>query len=704
MKATNLDEYFQLYGPALGEQARRALEPLHTPGIDPVPLMNLGRQPFDAQAHVIAATVKSLKRQRSVMLIAEMGTGKTMMGMAAVHTHANGKPYRALVFCPGQLTEKWEREILETIPGATVVQIKTWKQLPELRASRGKLPAGPTWYIIARDRAKLGAKWKGCRAELPFVDKDALHCPKCGGILRDEDGLLVRLGDLNRKQTYCTYERMNLATGRSRVCGEPLWTYTHELDRFEPAKYIHKRLKRFFDYLIIDEAHEEKSASSAQGNAMGSLAAAAKKVIALTGTLIGGYAEHVRPLLFRLAPHTLIREGLRWQDVQAFSERYGRIEIRITEREDDGDDNSQSRGKKTNKTKSVRPGIMPTLFGRHLIGNSLFLGLAEVAENLPPLLENIQAVNMDAETEHEYQQIETALVKTVRELLRKGKKGLLGPMLQTLLAYPDYPFGWDQVGYYEYTPGGSKFFVPVCWPKNLDADRIRPKERALLDLIDHERLRARQVWVYVQYTQTHDVAQRLHDLCVEQGFSTAILRSSVDLAKREQWIAKNGRGLDVVISHPKLVETGLDLFDKKQGGHNFSTLVFYETGYNLFTMRQASRRAWRIGQRKDCQVVYLYYGGTIQERAMALMGKKMSAAQALEGKFSSDGLAAMGGEEGSAEMALARSLAEQIDDDGEASRHWQKLGANVHKAERWEEDDEDLFEKSLHLDMAALSL
>jgi hypothetical protein len=118
-------------------------------------------------------------------------------------------------------------------------------------------------------------------------------------------------------------------------------------------------------------------------------------------------------------------------------------------------------------------------------------------------------------------------------------------------------------------------------------------------------------------------------------------------------------------------------------------LIFYQTGYNLFTMRQASRRAWRIGQRKDCKVIYLYYGGTLQARAMALMGKKMEAAQALEGKFSAEGLASMAGEEGSAEMALAKSLADRIE-EGDASRHWTKLGAAVSNAMRDIEFDDDI--------------
>jgi hypothetical protein len=100
--------------------------------------------------------------------------------------------------------------------------------------------------------------------------------------------------------------------GKNRVCGEPLWQLTREIWRYEPAKYIHKKLHRFLDYCVIDEIHEEKSAESAQANAMGALAASCKRILALTGTLIGGYAEHIRPLLLRLAPTSLIEEGFGW--------------------------------------------------------------------------------------------------------------------------------------------------------------------------------------------------------------------------------------------------------------------------------------------------------------------------------------------------------------------------------------------------------
>src|SRR5262249_55259081 len=153
-----------------------------------------------------------------------------------------------------------------------------------------------------------------------------------------------------------------------------------------PALFIKRHLKGYFKYLILDEVHEEKGVATAQGNAAGALAASCCKVIALTGTLIGGYAEHLRPLLFRLSPRSLVQEGLSWSNVTAFNERYGRVETRITERSGVGEDNRMSRGSKTT-TKLVRPGIMPILFGRHLIDKAVFLGLSEVAENLPPLEE-----------------------------------------------------------------------------------------------------------------------------------------------------------------------------------------------------------------------------------------------------------------------------------------------------------------------------
>jgi hypothetical protein len=685
-----LDSYLNRYGKLLARQAEGSMRPLHIPGRDPCRIAKLKRQPFEAQAHVIAAGAKALRRDRSLLVIGEMGCGKTILGMGIAHTHAGGRPYRALVMAPGQLCQKWQRELEETLPDVQVIQLESWRdcvalyrqhyRLRSVPAKNGRAegdwskPAKATWYIIARDRAKLGAKWRPAYVSKP--EDDALYCPKCGqrlvkkGATADSGGeeanVLLKPEDLARRRLKCHYK----PEGKP-VCGEALWQYTSELKRFEPARFLHKRLPGFFDYAICDECHEEKSPDSAQGNALASIAAASKKVLALSGTLVGGYAAHVHPLLLRLAPTSLIHEGLGWKNAMEFSEEYGRIETRVTERES-GDDNSwgqgnrQSRGKSRSTAKYTRPGIMPTLFGRHLMRTAVFLGLDEVAANLPSLEEVVMGVPMDPEVAPAYECIQEKMQAVIKEMVRKGNRKLLGAFLQTLLAYPDHPFGWKEVGYY-----AEDKFVPVVQPANLDAKRVRPKEEELLKIIDKEVSESRQVWLYTTMTGEKDVAERLCKLIAKRGYPCEVLRSTVELKKREEWIAKHGPRNQVIISHPKLVETGLDLFDK-YGGHNFSTLVFFQTGYNLFTLRQASRRSWRIGQKLPCRVYYLYYAATMQAQAMSLMGKKLSAAHAIEGKFSSDGLVALSGDDG-VEMALAKSLAEQID-EGCPTRAWVKVG------------------------------
>ena len=66
---------------------------------------------------------------------------------------------------------------------------------------------------------------------------------------------------------------------------------------------------------------------------------------------------------------------------------------------------------------------------------------------------------------------------------------------------------------------------------------------------------------------------------------------------------------------------------------------------------------------------------------MELMGKKLTAAEALEGKFSGEGLAAMAGEEASMELELARSLETHMD-GGSAQRAWDKLATTVATVKR----------------------
>ena len=148
--------------------------------------------------------------------------------------------------------------------------------------------------------------------------------------------------------------------------------------------------------------------------------------------------------------------------------------------------------------------------------------------------------------------------------------------------------------------------------------------------------------------------------------------ASVDTSKREAWYARQIKeGVQVVISHPKLVETGLDLLD-------FPTIIFYESGYSLHTLRQASRRSWRIGQRRPVRVKFLCYEGTMKTACLRLMGKKLLVALTIEGKFAGEGLQNID-EDDDMLSAMARELVERNGIGETADAVWKALNTEHQK-------------------------
>lgn len=176
----------------------------------------------------------------------------------------------------------------------------------------------------------------------------------------------------------------------------------------------------------------------------------------------------------------------------------------------------------------------------------------------------------------------------------------------------------------------------------------------------------------VTITGHHDVAERVSDLLDREGIESVVLSVKIKPNDREAWLREKVKdAAKVLISQVRLIETGLDLIE-------FPTLVFHQISLLTFTLRQASRRAWRIGQSEPVRVFYMAYEGTLQSRLLSLMASKITASSALEGSFSEDGLAALaGGEDLTTE--LARTLAENIRLE-DAGRAWAKVNARKPKA------------------------
>ena len=182
----------------------------------------------------------------------------------------------------------------------------------------------------------------------------------------------------------------------------------------------------------------------------------------------------------------------------------------------------------------------------------------------------------------------------MREMLVKGSRKLLGTYLNSLLCYPDRPFQNEPIIY----PGTDRI---IAQPAALPENRIYGKEQHLLNIVRQELSQGRRCFVYCVYTNTRDITARLKDILTRNGIRAEILRSQVKPELREEWLReKVEQDVQVIIGNPILVQTGLDLLD-------FPTIIFYQTGYSIFTLRQASRRSWRIGQDKPVRIHYLHY-------------------------------------------------------------------------------------------------
>ena len=652
----NLGDFIDKFKDAIARRVVESYPPLYRPSENGGKLPYLLRTPLGAQSDAIRGAALSLEAHRGTTVVGEMGTGKTFIGAAAAYM-AGFK--RILVLGPPHLVPKWKREVEMTVPGARAVIVKSITDLERLRHSVG---SGPLFVVMSREKAKLSYRWKPAVIERWATSKGRLIrieetgepfrvpcCPVCTAQVVDKDGVPLTEKILNRRKHTCA------------GCGSPLWQADNSgPKRYPLADYIKHRMKGFFDLLIGDEIHEYKGRGSAQGIAAGILAEACGKSLSLSGTLMGGYSSTLFHLLYRFSPE--IRTEFERSDEHRWIQRYGFEEVTVGKSDDDAiEDGRFSRRRSYRKVVRERPGLVPSaLF--HIIGNTVFLRLSDVASGLPDYDEQIMVSGMDSEEDatgysqrSAYNKVFEELKKELSKALKAGSKRLLATYLQTLLAYPEGCTRGETV----FDPQTGDVIVSV---PPLSEEKLYPKEKALVDLVGAERLAGRRVLVYVTHTGTRDITGRMEDILTRHGFRVAVMKAdAVAPDRREKWVADRvKKGLDVMICHPRLVQTGLDLID-------FPTLCWFETDYSVYVVRQASRRSWRIGQTRPVKVVFMSYRNTLQADALKLVAKKMQSSLAVEGELPEDGLAAFGDDGDDLMMALARKIVsgdEEEADDG----------------------------------------
>lgn len=223
---TDIYKYMRAWSEQLGQRILQEYPALHrfedpiSPRIDA-----LLRRPFPAQSIAIMGVAKRWQQARTAKVVAECGTGKTLISLGAIHVHSEGRPYNALAMVPPHLVEKWAREAFLTVPGIRVFLIDDMRNggdekaphgVNEVHLKRGAivreglrtslsdlrlrkqyanarerwqaLCSRPALFIVGRERAKLGYFWR-------HAYRIARSGPYAGWLVNPETGKPVLVDD-----------------------------------------------------------------------------------------------------------------------------------------------------------------------------------------------------------------------------------------------------------------------------------------------------------------------------------------------------------------------------------------------------------------------------------------------------------------------------------------------------------------------------
>ena len=687
----NVTGYLNTFGVTVADRIRNQFMPLFDPASEPLSdevlsindyiIQHAGYSLYDAQLAVAEAVKRQLDRKRTALIIAECGSGKTKIGSTALGAlHGLWAAWRGkgaeksfgIVMCPSHVTTKWVREIGETLPDTYAMVVRNIADLNRLYAMYEQGDKS-VYAVLSKERARDGymrypaVRWNQYRR--------AFLCPDCDAVIEmdiSEDGARYRV-----PADQFFFQKENKKNHTCPHCGTPLWStvnpsrqtewvkigeygWVHRYgtsahlkrtknekiidqlmkiaqnpDGYYPIRgaqrhyplstYIKKKLRGKVSSFLCDELHEYNN-NSGQGDAMAEIYGVSKLFVGMTATLINGYSSGIFHLLYRVVPGLMLKDGKRYSKPSDFDAEYGVVEN--TYEIEDSVYNSNRRANKR-KTKSRQlPGVSPLVFSRFLLEYTAFLSLSDMGKDLPSYEEIPIALKMPEDVRKAYEKAESVLKKILRSGTGIAQK-ILSAYLNLLTVYPDQPYGQPEI---VHPIDGSTLVEPEnCG----DFSTLLPKEDTILDLVQRKVEDGERVLIYTSWTRT-DSQKKLLKLMRENGYHTELLTPQILTEKREEWVNKQVKnGLQVLITNPRCVETGLDL-------NAFTTIIFYSMGYNLFTLRQASRRSWRINQTAPKVEVYmLYYANTMQAKAMKLMASKLAVAGIIEGTFSEEGLAAM---------------------------------------------------------------
>jgi hypothetical protein len=276
----------------------------------------------------------------------------------------------------------------------------------------------------------------------------------------------------------------------------------------------------------------------------------------------------------------------------------------------------------------------------------IFILLRQMGFVLPPYHEGVVFFSLPPELAGEY----ARLVREGKAIIKQpGGNDALSSYLQSTLTYAMAP--WKPVTVRSKHSGDS--YRPPEFP----AETILPHHHWLARHAAEQARAGRGMLVFAEHTSKLDILSdlqgKIQQLARQQhgtAVNVAILRSTtVKPGARGAWFAERERdGTNVILCHPGLVETGMNLVQ-------WPEIVFAEPTYSLYRAMQARKRALRPTQTRACNVTWLGYHDTMIAQALDIIGSKATAATLLNGDDLSSGLMQM-----DPGMSLLQELARRV--------------------------------------------
>jgi hypothetical protein len=264
------------------------------------------------------------------------------------------------------MTKKWVREIEESLPNTFATVVGSITEIREAYSAYER-DSKTCYIIISKEKARDGymrrpsVSWNQRRkaficndcfniVEMELSDDGSKYrvsadqfyfkrenkanhkCEHCGTVLwsvlvPEQQSEWVKISDLgfiHRKFAYEYLEGLQkkpaLLDAVQAVVDNPDGVFPNAgaYRRFPLSTYIKNHMRGKIDGLIVDELHNYNN-NSGQGDAMGELFQAAKRVVGMTATLINGYSSGIFHLLFRISPDLMLKDGKRYDKSTDFN-------------------------------------------------------------------------------------------------------------------------------------------------------------------------------------------------------------------------------------------------------------------------------------------------------------------------------------------------------------------------------------------------